>query len=599
MNITNVNIVPIESQNSTEKDLIVKLLTWMQETERASSEVKWREESEEDYKFYAGSQDTSEIVRLLALQNRPSTVFNEVKPKTDMIVGLGDQIRRVPTVLPVGKEDAPLAEVMNGVFKHYRYNVNLSDIEMSCFEHTVKSGRSFLYFHIDAQNPFKPQIKCKRLPGRQVWVDPLSIDYNLDDARFIFIDKWLTEDEVKAYYPDFLGELAVLNTGGSHFTDPTFFTEASNKYRLVEMWYRDPVPVIWFNNPITNIPEYVLKERWPTYVKALKAGIPLPNGETLQMSETPPYVEAIKKIIKYALLSGGQLLEYGVSPFKYDSFPIVLYGGYKDEDLNKWFGSIAMMKDPQRSLNTMRRQLTHLLQTAPKGILVHEAGALINEDEYKKHSSEPNFRLVVQEGKVDKVKFSNQPQISPVYGQLDGVFLDALKNVSGAQDPLMGIQTSSREPGVTARMRMESNIAVLYMMFGNFRKSRIRGGKILLSLIQQFVTMPEVIRIEGMNGMELLDINTQMNPQVTGFNDITIGKYDLAIDEESENVTMRRQTAMMLMEFAQTNPGTIPPELVMEYMDLPFSAKEQVKAYAEESYQRDLALQEAGKTKQT
>jgi hypothetical protein len=129
------------------------LQKWVADAENSTPETTWREEAQEDYAFYAGKQDSAEVIDILESQNRPTTTFNEVKPKIDKLVGLADQVRRVPTALPVTREDEAIAELTNGVFKHYRYTLNISDKEMDCFEHTAKSGRSFLYFYVDKANP--------------------------------------------------------------------------------------------------------------------------------------------------------------------------------------------------------------------------------------------------------------------------------------------------------------------------------------------------------------------------------------------------------------------------------------------------------------
>ena len=163
----------------------------------------------------------------------------------------------------------------------------------------------------------------------------------------------------------------------------------------------------------------------------------------------------------------------------------------------------------------------------------------------------------------------------------------------------MGIQTSSREPGVTVRMRQETGFAVLYVLFHNFSKSRKLITKKLLSLIQQYVDEPTMVRIEGENGMMLAQVNTQVNPQVQGFNDITAGEFDVYVEEGIESTTMRMAIAQWLTDFAMNNPNLIPPDVIMEYSNIPFSVKQQVKQWIaaqqerEDEFRRaELALQE-------
>ena len=154
----------------------------------------------------------------------------------------------------------------------------------------------------------------------------------------------------------------------------------------------------------------------------------------------------------------------------------------------------------------------------------------------------------------------------------------------------MGVQTSSREPGITVKARQETGIAVLYILFDNFRETRFNAGRLLMSLIQQYVTEETAIRIEGEKGAQLLQINSQMNPQVEGFNDITTGEFDYTVSETAETMTIRAATAQMLIDFNHNQPGTIPPDVLLEYVDLPFTAKQRVKAQWE-------AMQEAEKLK--
>ncbi len=575
----------VGASSKEDKDLSEDLLAWLKLCEGSETETAYRTNATEDYEFYAGKQDTAEVEAELIEQKRPNTVYNEIKPKVDMLVGAAAQMRQAPTLVAVGNEDEPMVEVQNGVFKHYRYKLKIPRKEINCFEHAVKGGRSLLFFYLTGENPFNPEITAKCIRGKGFWIDPDSIEYDLSDARFVFMDKWLDKEEISALWPDFDGTSLSQNAPDI----PSFFNQDRKKYRLVECWYRKMVRFYWFVNPLTQQPDSLEEGDWKRFAKAIVEGIPVGQNEDgspkmLQLPAPPEHKVVAAKRVFYAIFSGNQILEEGRSPYKFNSFPCVLFGAYKNDEENSWFGAVSMMKDPQRGLNTMRRQLMYLLQTAPKGILIHEAGIIVNEDEYDKRSSEPNFRLVVMQGRADAshIRFSEQPQISPVYGQLDGVYSQSMKDASGIQDPFLGIQTTSREAGTALKMRQDANVGVLYVLFDNFRESRIEAGKILLSMIQQYVKEPEVARIEGPNGMQVLQANTQMNPQLQGFNDLSFGKYDVRVDESPEYITSRMTTLQLLVDFSQNNPGSIPVDIILEYANLPFSTKQRVREYQKE-----------------
>ena len=576
-------------------DELTKIKQWLFDAERSTTETEWRRIADEDYRFYAGDQDSDEVLSALRAQRRPVTVHNEIKPKVDMLVGLAAQTKHEPIVMPVGAEDEPLAELVNGVYKFYLKKIKLMRRLLECFEHSVKSGRSLIYFYMDKQNPFEPEIRTKRIDGRNFILDPESVEYNLSDARYIFIDTWLTKEQIQSMWPEF-DPISANDSTMLSSTQPIFFNEDKERYRIVECWYKKYVKVVWFVNPMTGKPESLEPEDFKKFTDILTKGDKDLNIPPLQ--QPIQSIGTVREDVYYMIFSGDTILEGGKSPYKYKGFPCALMGAYKNDILNNWFGVITTMKDPQKSKNAMIRQLSHLLQTLPKGILVHEAGAILNIEEYEEKSSSPNFHLEVAQGAIDKFKFMTQPQISPIFLQLEQMFSQSMKDTSGIQDTLMGVQTSSREPGVTVAKRQETGLAVLYSLFDNFAETRLLAGRILLSLIQQYVSMPSVVRIEGPNGMQLAQINTQTQKDNEGFNDITAGEYDLVVDDNIETASSRMLIAQILSDYSHNNPGVIPPDVVLEYSNVPFTIKQKVQQnFVTQQQQQQANIEEERKIK--
>jgi len=566
-------------------DLLFKKLTrWLGDSEKSTAETKYREEASEDLKFYAGDQDTKEVKDKLKSLKRPATVYNEIKPKIDMLIGLGAQMKLSANVVPAGIEDEAMAELMYNTIAHYKRKLKMDVREAKCFEKTVKSGRCFLHFYAEKSNPFKIELKTTVIPGYRCYTDPDHQEHDMSDGRYFFVDKWIDQDDIKEIYPGFDGSAAKSSYGDAIPNYPKFFNEADDKFRLVECWYRQYDKVYWFINPINGQPDYLPPKEFKEFDKALKEGITI-NGVVVQQ-DSLEYEEGIKRNIYYCIFSGSGILDMGKSPYQgylAEHFPYVKFAAYIDDENNCNFGSITMMKDPQRGLNTMRRQLMHLLQTSPKGILMHETGAILNIEDYETRGSDPTYHMEVARGAINRVQFAKQPHISPIYGQLDATFVQSLKNTSGVQDPLMGVQTYSREPGITQQIRQDASIAVLYILFSNYTQSRVHSTQILMALIQQYVTEPEIIRIQGEKGWQLMEINSQTNPQNSGFNDITLGEYDLIVDEDAETRSTRLAIAKMLVDFSQNNPGMIPPDVILDYANLPFTVKQRVRQAAAEA----------------
>jgi hypothetical protein len=590
-------------------DLITRLNRYLAESEGASSEINWRTSATESYNFYAGKQDTAEVEEKLAEQNRPASKYNTILPKINMLCGLAAQSNRAPALFPVGVEDQPLAQLLNVSFKHIRNKCKMTDKENECFEHSVKSGRSYLGFYISGENPFKPEIKCKRIPGRDCHPDPRSTELDMSDARYFAVDAWFDADSIVERFAGFdpirvkeeqeqknrqtagffnklTNLITHLDTSGTTSPEPSYYSSVTGMYRVVEMWWRKLEKVLWFINPLTQTEEFLSPEEFKTFVNRLSEGIET-EDRVIKYTDEINTVVKYRKRVYYCLFSGTQILEQGESPFMSESFPYIQFGAYKDEDENKWFSVIEMMKDPQRGRNAVRRQLMHLLNTSTKNILVHEVGAINNEDEYKEHSSEPNFRLLINPGKFEKWRFTEQPSISPMYENLDAEFEQSMKDSSGIQDSLLGIQTSSREPGITVRMRQETGMAVLYILFNNYKRSRIQAAEFLLKAMQQYITYPMMVRDSGQEGMALMQINSEMNRQSPDFNTIKDIEADIEIAEVLDSTTMRMVVAQMLIEYSQNNPGVIPPDVILEYSDLPYTVQQKVIAYQQAMIARE------------
>jgi hypothetical protein len=111
--------------------------------------------------------------------------------------------------------------------------------------------------------------------------------------------------------------------------------------------------------------------------------------------------------------------------------------------------------------------------------------------------------------------------------------------------------------------------------------------------------MPTVIRIQGEQGMQLAEINSQINRQNQGFNDISVGEFDLEIEDNLQTSTMRATIAQILQEFSHNNPGAIPPDILLDYSGLPYTAVQKIKQYYEgmqkqqqENQEREFELKE-------
>jgi len=292
-----------------DKEEFYSITEKIRKAEGAKSETVWRDESPEDYQFYAGNQDPQEVLDELTEQSRPATVYNEIKTRIDTLIGLAGQNKYSHKMNPVGLEDAALAEIASKAIYHYRRKLKLTDRELDCFEHTTKSGRSLLWFYVDLQNPFKPKITPKRIPGDQFIIDSNSVELDLSDATFVAVDVWIEEEQLKVIAPKLDPESLQLQA--NEHGKLAYYNEIDTLYRLIECWYKVWKKVYWFENPMTGKIEWLLPKDFRQFERTLYTGLELPDGGFFQITDPIPYQESTKQIMKYVIFAAN---DYVIEP---------------------------------------------------------------------------------------------------------------------------------------------------------------------------------------------------------------------------------------------------------------------------------------------
>ena len=147
-------------------------LKWIRNSENSTPETEYRKVSREDLEFYAGRQDTPEVLEELANQNRPNDTYNEIKPKIDMLCGLAAQVKTNFGATPVTLEDEAFVQIANAALKHFSNKAKKDDVETDAVSHVAKAGRCLIEILVNTDNPFEPKIQLKLHKGHTFLLDP-------------------------------------------------------------------------------------------------------------------------------------------------------------------------------------------------------------------------------------------------------------------------------------------------------------------------------------------------------------------------------------------------------------------------------------------
>jgi len=144
---------------------------------------------------------------------------------------------------------------------------------------------------------------------------------------------------------------------------------------------------------------------------------------------------------------------------------------------------------------------------------------------------------------------------------------DDMKSTTGIYDAALGAR-SNETSGVAIRQRQaEADISTSHFSF-NMAASLKRAGDIMVNAIPRIYDTQRIVRILGEDDTgKPISIN-QMQVQrgaISVMNDLTQGRYDVAVNIGPSFATRRQESLEMLQSMISNNP-----QLTMQFLDLIF-----------------------------
>jgi hypothetical protein len=150
-----------------------------------------------------------------------------------------------------------------------------------------------------------------------------------------------------------------------------------------------------------------------------------------------------------------------------------------------------------------------------------------------------------------------------------------IQSSSGVTDELLGRKTNAVS-GKAIEARQAQGSVTTAELFDNLRFAKQLHGQKLLSLAEQFIAEPRVIRLTGAKGkLDWIEVNQPIegpDGDVRFLNDITSEQADFVVSEQDYHATTRQAMFESLMDMATKLPPEISLKLlpnVLELSDIP------------------------------
>lgn len=540
----------------------------------------WRKMAREDYAFESGDQWSEEDKSTLREQLRPIITMNRIAPIIDSVAGSEVSNRQEVKYLPRSEGDVQVNEVLTSAAKWFRDECDAEDEESDSFRDALICGMGWTETRLDYEDDPDGKPLIDRVdPLEMVW-DSSARKKNLADKRRVFhIRRDIPIEEARALCPNDDFDDADYNAtwvntelddNEKHENDGKYYdkqdvndedeSKSEKRVTLVRaQWYeREPIWRVMNPQDPSQIVSLTKDEHNALQAAAKEAGVPPLKS-----------VKTTRKVYKQAYL-GRVLLEIGEAPCK-DHFSFFCITGKRDRNKNCFYGLVRSMKDPQRWANKWLSQTLHIMNTTAKGGIVAERGVFDNDADAEESWAKQDAITWLKKGALQEGRWKEKPKADfPVgFYQLTEMAITSIRDVSGVNVETLGMREATQAASLEMQ-RKQSSMVILQPLFDSLRRYRKNQGRMLLFLIQNYLSDGRLIKIVGEEGAKYVPL-----VQNEG-----VATYDVIVDESPTAPDQKEAVWNMLQQILPAIAKIVPPQVYMallKYSPLPTSAQDDIK----------------------
>lgn len=586
---------PDESLYNLSDDLLFAKLKCMYEQDIAHT-ILWRKKARKDRDFYDGHQWSQEDKQTLKSQQRPCITMNRIKVLVNAVTGSEINNRREVQYYPREIGDAIPSELLTSAGEWFRQQAKAEDEESIAFQDCVITGMGWVDTRLDFETSRDGSPVVQRLdPFKMVW-DCSAERQNLEDAQRLWYVQDYSLGVAKRMFPGIdpaeLSATWAIDGSDDHARGPgdihdqtraRYYLGGQDEFnegaldqklvRIIECRYLELEDFYSFRNPMTG--EWVdleTKEELDAIEQQLKSLFPEFN-----ISDVSRHLN--RKVVKRVFL-GGRILEKTDSPATPDGmFGWECITGYYDNKHRHYHGLVRSLIDVQNWTNKFFSQVMHILNSQSKGGILAERGVFDNEREAQESLARADSITYVKPNMLSANKLIPKPaaQFPAGFWNLFSESKDELTQISGLSPEFIGTREVN-QPGVLESQRRQSTLNLLASLFNALRRYRQNQGKIVLYLIQNYLSDGRLIRIVGQGKARYVPLIREQIADV---------EYDIIVDdaptspvEKEKTFAVIQQMLPMLQPYLQNSPSVMLD--VLRYSPLPATLVENLAQTIEE-----------------
>lgn len=441
--------------------------------------------------FYRGAQWTKAEHDIYRSKGVEPITINRCKPTIRSISGTQRQNKRDIKVRPGREGTESVAKVLTALCKH-AVGPQGEYVFSEVFKDGLVKSESYLRLTIEKYTSPGGDIEVSHRSLFSVDVDPAAIEYDLNrSAKFLIDRDWIDKEEIDFKYPDKADEISSGIGLAGEFDDPNGviaylceddevddYDESSNggevnrrKYRYLvrEIWWKEKVPGLRVLDQATGMSRVISGDLLKKHGKRLKGDA---NYITADEGGT---------VLHKTVMVGKVVLEDEENPLGEQIQDIPYFRFSPDYDNGYAMSAIQDIISLNREENINRTLATRYL------------GQTVNSGWITDKGSPKAIKKLEQFGSVNGVVFSradygNIEKIKPNILSAGHMILSEqagrdVKDISGVNDEMLGIDNNKVVSGKAIQLRERSGMRTNEPIFDNFDRTLQLFGDMLVKMI--------------------------------------------------------------------------------------------------------------------
>jgi hypothetical protein len=547
-------------------DRFEKMRAAFNEAVTADRDLRQRALDDVRYVWVEGNQWDANTRRIREQNGRPCYEFNKLKAAIKQVTN--DQRQNRPQVKIRATEDADekLAEIFQGLIRNIEASSNADLAYDEAFRFAVTGGFGAWRIETDYEREESFDQCVKISPIRNpfsVYFDASAREWDRRDARHVWVTEVISRDEFAARYPK--AEAISFDFGGS---GDSYIHDwwMEDSVRIAEYWYKVPK-----EKEIVQLStgEIVDGEKFAAVADELAA-----QGITAARTRKVKYDQVMVEVV-----SGSGVLE-GPTEWAGKYIPVIpVWGELTNVDgRDRYQGMVRVARDAQNLYNYHRSVLVEMIANAPKQPLMATPAMVEGYETQWSNIGVANEPVLFFN--PDPSAPGAMPQRAPgpdfptALANAHALDSDDIKAVTGIYDASLGARSNETSGRAIMARQREADVGT-FDYIDNLSRAMRYQGEILIDLIPKIYDTERVIRVLGEDGKEdYVRLNAQVYDTQTGqfvtLNDLSAGKFDVAITVGPSYTTQRMEAVEVMMQLAQ-NPaiGPVVADLIAKNLDMP------------------------------